>query len=699
MAKFSKFKKGLSSKGVAAKSEPRRQVGSKKISAYKHEKLLEYIFDRLAPHVSERDSKVALYNKITEGLAAKTKSEGFNREKVKAYAKGQTNVQGEVRYPKTLGIIGDTTVNVVNVLFPARQMYGSVELTPAKQKVTSAVVSELNKNAKAFKHYLNYYKVIHDSLAFNLGIAECRWRKIHGYLGQSSKNRHNLSQTTNRSTIKEGGEISRCDIYNTILDYNVATETYAADAEFYARVYRKSDFDIRLMASRSEITLTRELINALRSVTIVKNKIELKTNGSSWYNYAGAALGCDSTKGRGLYRGKPDFRTDLEFIMTAKAKDGCADRYSLKNDMNLGNPTEDSNDRPNAVNEYLEVVIRLNPSVFGLEASKTEVVGNQEVSPDMEIWRFGILNGDHIVAAEPYGLSHGLLPISVTRPRSELSDINGLSLAELMMPFQEASSSLMNMFLTQVRSDKNKGLTFYDKKTVDIDSMFDPSSGTIGVNLDGVNGQRKSIRDVVFNVPGHQVNGSTLTADQMLDAKMQDIFASQSVDELANLNRPVTHQSRTLSALQNLPIFVLSRVIHEELVEPLTYMLTRDMIKFGATIEFTDDNGQEQSIDTASLADIDLSLAVSDGLRGIDTVALAEKVSQLIQWLLQSPESSREYDMSKLMSYQLMLEGASVDFNNFKHRDPFDALPPEQKQMAMQLLQAAAQQEQQEGNT
>lgn len=258
----------------------------------------------------------------------------------------------------------------------------------------------------------------------------------------------------------------------------------------------------------------------------------------------------------------------------------------------------------------------------------------------------------------------------------------------------------MNLFIKQARSDSNKGVTYHDSR-IKINQMADPTSGHVSVDMTDFLQPNQNISNLIHNVQGHSPNNAPIVADQHMEARMQDVFPTDSIGALANLNRPVTHQSRSVSQQQNLPVFVLARIIHEELVEPSSYMQTQDIINFQQAIKVFDGSGSIQEINPSVFANTELDIAVSDGLRGIDTIAIADRLQALIQFAFQSRRVQQEVDVVAMTAYLLQMEGAQVNLEAFKYKTPFDALSEEEKNAAYQLLQQAmaAQQEEQGGAT
>lgn len=670
-----------------------RLVGDRRVKINTADKLLNDLLDMIAPSVLDHQTKVQRYRSVLMNLAGKTNNSGFDKAKEIAYAKGQTETVGDLRYTKTLGHINATAANIMQVLYPANQMYGSVEIDPERQKDNAALVTAMNHHGKRFKHYTNFYKAIVDSLCFNQGAIEVNWKVVNGITGRTQVNQKNVLTKDRVGVVKEGSQIKHLEPFNLILDHTVKAEEYPSQAQFYATVEMVSGFQLSKMAQDGELFLPETVRRALRKPEIQDGQVVNELNNNGFYASHGSVY--SSGQGfTGLYEDRPEIRGAFYHKLNQPKVNG-----STPFDANayMGEVASSCNNNVGATNELLTITARIMVKDYkGL--SSTGSRDANDVTDGFEIWRFKIVNGNHIVSAMPESLSHGLLPCCITRPRSELDELSGLSIAELLEPFQQASSSLLNVFLSQARSEKNKGLTFYDSR-VRLGEYADMTSGRVPVELsDKEVNSNVRLSNLIANIPGNPPNQSTLQADAILDERMQDVFPTDSIQQLANLNRPVQHQTETLTNRQNMQIFVLSRVIHDEMLESCHYMQIKDVINYQKAIQITDSLGNVQEITAKSFEDVENEISVSDGLRGVDVVAVSGALERLIQYAFQSQMIQQEYDMGKLMAYSMRMRGVQFDLNSFKYDSPLDALSRQEKELAYQLLQGFIQQQQGEGN-
>ena len=657
------------------------KVGDTSVRTEVAEDIVKKVFQRLMGDLRIRDSQdIPKFNGVLCNLLAYDTALETDEERTK-YAKGETEVITKIRYPKTLGHIQDAASSLQQILFPIRQMYGSVAITPAKQKESAALVTVMNTHAKLFRHYTSYYGAIFDGLAFNRGIIETRWEGVKGWRSTARPDRRNLETSENYYTLKEGNNVAQLDVYNTILDNSVDFEEYAEKAGFYAKVERFSEDGILRLAKDGEIAITSEVKKGLRRLIWGNGKSKIE-GSEKFYHLLIPMLGVSAGSGgyRGLYQERPEFVRDF-YNKLANDEIDC-DGPSFNVEKYIGGSVRSRCDS-NAVNELLTFVGRIEPKVFGL--------GEVE---ELQIWEFKILNGEWLVGARVVADSHGLIPCNVTTPKTELGE-SSYSLAELLAPFQDGTNSLMNVFLRGARKDTNNGRTFYSANHVKLDQMADPSSGDIPVDLSDLPTDRRSLDAVVKNLPGNRVSSASLEAIRLLEDAMQDIFPVDQISQMANLNRPVDHQSRSVSQLSNTAMFVQARLIHEQLVGTSNFIQTQNIIYKQEALTIFNRNGEIQEIDPSIFKDRELEVAVSDGLRGIDTIAIANRIENLLGYMFQSGKLQAEFDLPAMTTFLLNMEGAHVDMDAFKYQNDYDRLEPEQKQAAFQLLQQAIQQAQQ----
>lgn len=664
----------------------------KTLSDKKHTELLGQIFEVITPGITAHQNKAHTYTGLLIALAAMPSTDGAEKAKAAAYAAGESTVVGDTRYPAALGHLNSVQISLMQVLFPARQMYGSVELEVDKQKNTSAIVAAMNVHSKQFRHYTSMGRVIMDALALNVGIVVNSWETQRAKYGEKRLSGSNVTQETSRKTVFEGTKLRHCDPMNTILQPGIHPEDYQFDAQYYAYVEQVTEFDLVRMAEKGEVIFAKEHASVLRKIAYQKDfhggvNGEVQGSNKSFYEVLTNRLQTSSITGKlGLYNNRPNMHRPIlanaEEKLDVKAAKSF-DYNKFASDANAHINYEEV--RPECCNELLTVVMRGRPEDFGLSSDKEDPAGTR-------VYQFKILNGSRIIGMREISTSHGMMNIAITRPFTELGRHSSLSLSEKLLPFQEASSSLLNTFIRKARASANNGMTYVIEEMVNMNNVTDPSTGMIGVSLEemkkiGI----KDIRGVVQSVGGDSPDRSSLLGIDALNDRMQDVVPTDAISQTANLNRPVAHQSRRLAELQNLHVYSLARIIHEEMMMPTTHMHTQDTLSLQKEIQVVGADGNIQTIDPSVFKDTVLDVAVSDGMRGLDTLAVADRIEKVLQYAFQSRRVQNDIDVVKLTSYLLKMDGANIDLNMFRYENEFDKLSPEAKQQAYELLAQAAQ--------
>lgn len=673
-------------------SQPKVTVeGKRQMDKEKHDALVTQLMEIIKPGVTAHQTKANQYCGILIALAAVPVDDNVAKAKNAAYINGESTVIGDTRYPKALGHLNSIAISVMQVLFPARQMYGSVELNAKKQQETAAIVAAMNTHAKQYRHYTAMARVIMDSLALNVGIVSNSWETQKAKFGAKAVSSTNVTRESSIKTVHEGTKLRHCDPLNTILQPGVNAEDYQFDAQYYAIIEQVNYFDLLRKSEAGEISFGKDHKGLLRSMAQATPREDARVKSNSkipFYNHLGSDFGMGGGSGLGagklgLYRNRPNMHRPIlanaenrPDIKAAK----CFDYAKFANDGDVINYEED---RPDCCNELMTLVVRGLPEDFGQQADAEDSA--------MKLFEFKILNGSTIVGIKEIGTAHGMMNISITRPLSELGRNVSLSMSEKLLPFQEAASSLMNTFVRQARGSANNGMTYYIEEVMNKNSVLDPSTGMVPLSLEEMKKLGiKDIRAAVQSVGGRSPDTSVLTGIDQLGARMQDVVPTDAISQMAGLNRPVQHQSRRLAELQNLHVYALARTIHEELMTPTTHMHTQDTLAFQKEINIVGPSGAVRKIDPSVFANVDLDVAVSDGMRGLDTLSISDRLEKILQYAFQSRRVQNDIDVVALTNYLLQMDGANVDMDMFRYENEFDKLSPEAKEQAFQMLQQAA---------
>lgn len=660
------------------------------ISANRHNQIRDELLTQLAPHVFDRAERNYRYDRTLAELAVQ---QFIRSDEFKSYQKNNKAAIRNIRYPKTYGHLRDLTTNTLNTLFPMRQMYGSIATTPEDQQVVTAFLQSMNKQAKQFNHYTNYYKTIFDGYAFNAGITRVRWNRIMTTTSKLQSRTGTPAATIAQSEMEtkpvyEGNEIEYLDPYNCFWDEQIEPTQFTHEAEFFAYVERVSDRKLHRMSRLGQIILPEPIRKTLRRFDLSKNTIVTPTGndpiaGPNYYGtlaklYTRGDTG--SKLSHGLFMDRPQGLT--EPLLCAIEDESYADDdgvFDIERYIHTSNHRIKS--KPHirrGDNELLHTFTRISPKDYGLGPQTNEIV-----------YEFIILNGEHIVAFQPVSEAHGLLPITITSPAIELGQGSTPSVANILTPYQYITNSLLGIYTSQAIDDANNGILAYDAQKVDMSKAVEDRSGRLAVTRNNPEADNIPLGNFFAQLRGNPANAGLLNAEAIFRDRVNDFAPTASANQLANMNRPVSHQSRQLTAVMNLHTQVTSRIIAEQMIQHNNYMQSRNIMLYSDRLITTGPDGQRTEIDPANFIETDMSVLASDGMRGLDTIAITDRFDKLLNSIYQSPELRQEFDIPAMTGFLLQMEGANIDIDAFRHPDPFSALTPEQKQAAYQLLQQA----------
>lgn len=687
------------------------------VTSSQHNDLLSHVLTRVAEFKYGHDRRMARYNRILVEIAAQ---QVITDTEYADYHDSIRPVIRNIRYPKTFGHLRDVTINVMNTLFPMRQMYGSIAATPADQQLLTSFLQEMNRHSKSYSHYNNYYRAIFDSLAFNAGITEVEWdvktatvrnlsanpnNREAGNLLDASQDTRNTAYASRAESgdyqervVRRGNKIKYIDPYNAFWDDTIPSVDFNIEADFFAYVERVTADNIRSLARQGKIVVPKAIEKNLRKLDRKLDAI-VEYNGNSVDTHTGYygklySMVNSSTYDRhdklnglayGLYRERPSNLVD-PIIITAGGTTHNNPDGSFNGEKFLQNASDlakESVDPRRGDNELLHVFVKIVPADFGIGEATQET-----------FFKITILNGEYIVAFRPAGEAHGLLPVTIAAPSEELGHSATPSVASILSPFQVIANSLLSTFVTQAANDAEGGITAYDSGKVNLNNKQKDRTGYVPVSRDNPESNNIPLQNFFAQIPSSPANQYLIQAEELIRQRANDFSPTASANQLATMNRPVTHQSRQLTAVMNLHTHVLSRLLSEQMIHPNNLMQARNIMLYSEAIPYTDENGQPAQIRPAQFEEVDLTAVASDGMRGLDTLAIIDRFENVLNSIYQSPQLAQSFDIVKLTSYLFQLEGAEIDVDAFRYPDQFSTLTPEQKQAAVELLQQAAAQEQ-----
>jgi len=172
-----------------------------------------------------------------------------------------------------------------------------------------------------------------------------------------------------------------------------------------------------------------------------------------------------------------------------------------------------------------------------------------------------------------------------------------------------------------------------------------------------------------------------------MDTLMQKILPTDMLKQVTDLQRATKYQAAATVQGANRRNLKIAQILESQAFALGSTIQVYNIMQYQKAVNIFDQQGNIVEIDPAQLRDEDVHIVAGAGLRGLDKMIIAESLTEILQFLVQSPQAAAEADIMEIINYITSLIGDYTDFNQFKFKNEFDKLTPEQKQMAFQLLQ------------
>lgn len=297
-----------------------------------------------------------------------------------------------------------------------------------------------------------------------------------------------------------------------------------------------------------------------------------------------------------------------------------------------------------------EGTVRLVPKDWGF--------GDEEES---ELWKFSWTANCQIMQAEPLNMVHDKHPVSCTEPISFGHEFGSLAWADLIGPFQDILSWLVNSRMENVRTTMHNQF-IADPARIEMQDLRSPAPGKV-IRLKAAaigTPVNEAIRQLVVmdNTQGHFNDIQLL---RMLADSTTGINDNMRGVQTNAGRRSATEARMSMQAgasrLSQIAVRISSQGfmgVAEQMISNIQQLMPDEM-----WVEMTGDDGQPQStLLTPDMIMGTFDYQVSDGSLPFDKMALVEVWKEILFGVAQDPELRQRYDIGRLFDYVAELGGA-----------------------------------------
>ena len=649
----------------------------------KYRGLLEFLRARIMQNQSYRSELICRFQRLDQQMAGCNYLDNTRLTKQRREAEKRDTEMPlpHINLNITHDKLDEIATTLTAMLFPTEKFYHTTA-TKDKLNQSTALSTQLTREAKQFKHYTAYRQTVLSALRYNIFGGIIEWKTINGKKAQATTDGQGVQFVD--APIFSGNHIKPIDPYNVVWDMSVAPHEVSTNGEYLATFERRSLFQLR----RDEIngatfgpnkyrehlkSVVHDFATAMASEdpsqldekytylaeyannrhyhehddnSLVQDRGET-TSGQLTVNTVGSFLGSGQTSLDGLYAG------------AANSGLGTA--------------------------EVTRLFIKLNPRDFGLVA--------RSAADAIETWYFEIVNDSYIIFAEKVDAQHQRLPCFFGSFNSTDAKHIERAVSEVIQPIQNSMNALMNLHLNTLRKNLRGGTTIYNKHVIDSAKLREDGTGHVAVNMHTFD--EGDVRKHFAQFGDINMTNSTLPEMQALLSFVDNMIPAGNGKAVNDLQRATQYQAQSAVHEANKRPLALARLFDDQGLSDARFIMFYNELQYRSEFEGIDDEGKVVQYGAVDM--IDVEFAMGNGLRSIDQFSVLSVLRDAINFTIQAQLQERGVDVLGLIDHYTSLAGDESDLSRFMIEHPIDALSDEAKTAAMQLLQQVQAQQQQQG--
>lgn len=582
-----------------------------------HASLLDYIQQRLNAGKQARDDELPRWVGIDKKVAGWIALAAEDAKRKKAAEETGIPVLTDINLPLAFVHLDDMMTYYAATFAPNRGMFYQVG-NPQDNEASSPIVTKMNNDALYGGYFREVLLGIFSMLKYNAGGFHVEWSKDYGpkfEIGEESR-------TFAEEVRWQGNRIEAVDRYNFLCDTSVHPSKLHCDGEFAGVAKLRSRYWLQHRASKG--------------VYFVPESV-----------FDGPADPANTE----YYRSPP-----REASLESGGDVATTNWVSV---------LRGSNDYLVGGHELVTIYIRLNPMEFGL------IQGPQAKDRSRyEIWRFTILDNEHIIEATYMNNVHNQIPYYMGLIHDDLMGTSQKAVSELLTPLQDFASALLNVH-TRANRSSLWGLTLYDPTVVDLSQV--PAGETAARIPIKPAGYGKDLRQAVQTQQTNLDTKQTLQDVDMVMNVINQFFPTQSLpSQIASIDRAVTDQVAAVQQGANRRQQKSARLIDDSVFRNVRNAMYYNVIQYQPAREQLVDffSGKAVELDLTKIKDANLPFIIGQGLKAIDRQASASMMQQVIFALIQAPQAAQGIDLLAMIDHWTSMIDIETDMNQFRLPPP-----------------------------
>jgi hypothetical protein len=315
-------------------------------------------------------------------------------------------------------------------------------------------------------------------------------------------------------------------------------------------------------------------------------------------------------------------------------------------------------------------------------------------SEDRELWKFSWINDRQIIQAAPLGMAHERHPVATTEPTSFGHEFGSLSASDMITPFQDLISWLVNSRMENVRTTINNQF-LVDPARIEMQDLRTPAAGrTIRLKQAamGLPVQEAFMQLQVQDVTMGHIND--IQALRMLADATTGINDNMRGVQTAGGRRSATEARMSMQAGASRLSQMAVRISAQGLTDAAEQMIMniQQFMPNEMWVQSTGDDGTfGNTLLTPDMILGTFNYQISDGSLPYDKMALLEVWKEVFFGISRDPELRQQYNLGEIFDYMAKLGGAkNIDaFRRQVQQQPNVMAPGQQPPAGAQPVGAA----------
>jgi hypothetical protein len=300
--------------------------------------------------------------------------------------------------------------------------------------------------------------------------------------------------------------------------------------------------------------------------------------------------------------------------------------------------------------ELVRMYCWLNPQQFGLMSA-------EQVTNDYALWQFHIVDAEHIVYAQPVMWTSRQITFRHEIPfyagfllQDEMG-ANQRSTGELMSPFQNFASFLMNAHVLGARSSIY-GIQGYDPHMFDFSKV---EAGSTAVRIPSLQPGR-DVRSGLMKLDGSAETQNTMQNLMFLMQFVKEFFPAQALpSQIAGIDRAIGSQVAAVLQGAGRRQHMLVRTMDADIMNPFTHALFRN-IAYNSNTPLT------------GLTDEQARRILGSGLQQLTIEQAEQAFRELLFAVIQNAQAAQELDVVAMVTYWASLMNIPAPVETFRRQ-------------------------------